>query len=242
MQRHADGPEHLDVMEYLAFTMNTGAALLMGSVLGFERHYRGHPAGLRTNALVSVGSALFVAVSILLKSNLTEPTRMASYVITGIGFLGGGVIMREGVNVRGMNTAATLWCSAAIGTLCGLGFVLEALLGAVFVLVINVGLRPVSRWIDLNRQMAPDVEMLYRVRVECEEREQGVVRTIILRHVNSLPRMTVQGISTQACEHLGQVAVVAELFSLERNDHALDEMVARLTIEPGVQSVKWEKR
>jgi putative Mg2+ transporter-C (MgtC) family protein len=229
-------------MEYLAFALYTGAALLMGAVLGVERHYRGHPAGLRTNSLVSVGSALFVAVSVLFKGNpLVEPTRMASYVITGIGFLGGGVIMREGVNVRGMNTAATLWCSAAIGTLCGLGFVLEALLGTFFVLVINIGLRPLAHWIDAHCKASSDVETAYRVRVICEEREQMVVRTIVLRHINALAKMTVQGIATQACEQSGHVAVVAEVFSMERSDHALDEMVGRLQIEPGVVSVKWEK-
>src|SRR5260370_27321440 len=99
-------------MEYLSFTLYTGAALFMGAVLGVERHYRGHPAGLRTNSLVSVGSALFVAVSVLFKGNpLVEPTRMASYVITRIGFFGRGLIMREGVNVRGMNTPAPLSCT-----------------------------------------------------------------------------------------------------------------------------------
>jgi putative Mg2+ transporter-C (MgtC) family protein len=228
-------------MNYLDFTLYTGAALLMGAVLGVERHYRGHPAGLRTNSLVSVGSALFVSVSSLLHGPLTEPTRMASYVITGIGFLGGGVIMREGVNVRGMNTAATLWCSAAIGTLCGLGFVLEASLGMFFVLAINVGLRPLAHWIDAHCKAASDVETAYRVRVVCEEREQMVVRTIVLRHINALARMSVHGIATQACEQAGQVAVVADVFSCERSDHALDEMVGRLQIEPGVVSVKWEK-
>jgi len=228
-------------MEYLSFTLYIGAALLMGAVLGIERHYRGHPAGLRTNSLVSVGSALFVSVSSLLQGPLTEPTRMASYVITGIGFLGGGVIMREGVNVRGMNTAATLWCSAAIGTLCGLGFVLEALLGMCFVLAINVGLRPIAHWIDVHCKAASEMDTAYRVRVICEEREQMVVRTIVLRHINALAKMTVQAIATQACEQAGHVAVVAEVFSMERSDHALDEMVGRLQIEPGVVSVKWER-
>jgi putative Mg2+ transporter-C (MgtC) family protein len=230
-------------MEYLAFTLNTGAALLMGSVLGFERQYGGHPAGLRTNALVSVGSALFVSVGYeLAGTSGVDPTRIASYVVSGIGFLGGGVIMREGLNVRGMNTAATLWCSAAIGVLCGQGLVLHALLGAFFVLIINLGLRPLVHWIDMRRKLAPDVEVCYRLQVVCQERDQGLVRAIVLRHINSRPRMTIHGIATQETDQAGHATVVAEVFSLERNDRALDEVLGRLNIEPGVLSVSWEKK
>ena len=114
------------MIDYLIFVGRTVAALLMGAGLGLERQYRGHPAGLRTNALVSVGAALFVSLSGLLPGPNVDPTRIASYVVSGIGFLGGGVILREGFSVRGMNTAATLWCTAAVGTLCGSGFVAEA--------------------------------------------------------------------------------------------------------------------
>src|SRR5262245_50173167 len=96
----------------------------MGVAIGLERQFRQHTAGLRTNALVCVGAALFVSLSRFISPD-TSPTRVAAQVVSGIGFLGGGVILREGFNVRGMNTAATLWCSAAVGTLAGAGLLIQ---------------------------------------------------------------------------------------------------------------------
>jgi putative Mg2+ transporter-C (MgtC) family protein len=231
--------------DLLFFALNVGAALLMGVVLGLERQFRGHPAGLRTNALVSVGAAMFVSLSRLLNVESNphlDPTRIASYVVSGLGFLGGGVILREGFNVRGMNTAATLWCSGAVGTLCGADFPAHALVGTALVLGIHLGLRPLARWVDARRKTAEDVEVAYRMRVVCGEREQGVIRTILLRHVNSHPKMTIQGISTLDGEQSGQAVVVADIFSLVRNDRTMEDLVRRLDIEPGVTAVSWDKR
>src|SRR3974377_1721040 len=95
-----------------SFVLGIGAALAMGLAIGVERQLGQHPAGLRTNALVCVGAALFVSLSRLMDHE-ASPTRIAAQVVSGIGFLGGGVILREGLNVKGMTTAATIWCSAA---------------------------------------------------------------------------------------------------------------------------------
>src|ERR1043166_3695050 len=166
-------------MEYLNFTLYTGAALLCGAVLGLERQYNGHPAGLRTNALVSVGAALFVSVSHLFAHQTgVDPTRITSYIVTGIGFLGGGVILREGFNVRGMNTAATLWCTAAIGTLAGSGFLREATVGAAAILAILVILRPLVHRLDRFTKVRMALEALYRLRVVCNTSEAAVVRAL----------------------------------------------------------------
>jgi len=227
--------------EIFWFALDAGAALLMGATLGLERQFRGHPAGLRTNALVCLGAALFVSLSGLM-NDVGSPTRIASYVVSGIGFLGGGVILREGFNVRGMNTAATLWCSGAVGALAGSGFPAHALIGTVLVLAVHLSLRPLGQWVDERRKTAVDVEVNYRMRVVCGEREQGVVRTILLRHVNSHARMTIQGISTQDGDQPGRANVVADIYATERNDRAMEEVVRRLDIEPGVAAVSWEKR
>jgi putative Mg2+ transporter-C (MgtC) family protein len=170
-----------------------------------------------------------------------SPTRIASYVVSGIGFLGGGVILREGLNVRGMNTAATLWCTAAVGALSGSGFPLHALVGTAVILAIHLFLRPLGRWVDAHSKVAADTEVLYRLRVICQEKQEGLIRTILLRHVNSQPSMVIQGISTQDAAESERAAVVAEIFSMGRNDRALENLMSRINIEPGVSAVSWEK-
>jgi putative Mg2+ transporter-C (MgtC) family protein len=140
-----------------------------------------------------------------------------------------------------MNTAATLWCSAAVGTLAGSGFPGHALLGTAVILGIHLGLRPVAVWVDARRKTAPDVDTFYRVRVVCEERQESLIRTILLRHINSHPRMTVQAVSTEESDQPGRTAVVAEIYSVEQNDRAIQDVVSRLNIEPSVVSVSWQK-
>jgi putative Mg2+ transporter-C (MgtC) family protein len=229
-------------VEELRFAFNVGAALLMGMAIGIERQYRQHPAGLRTNSLVCVGAALFISITHLLDaSGNADPTRIASYIVSGIGFLGGGVILREGFTVKGMNTAATLWCTAAVGSLAGAGFPLHALIGTCTVLGIHLGLRPIGRWIDVRLKHAPDVETIYRLRIACDEADETLVRSIVMRHVGSHPRMSVQGISTHEGETPGQAFVVADIFSLDRQDRSMHDIMSRLNIETSVKSVSWTK-
>ena len=106
------------------------AALVAGAAIGVERQWHQKMAGLRTNSLVALGSAGFVAFSSVVGQG--DPTRVAAQVVSGIGFLGAGVILREGANVRGLNTAATLWCSAMVGTFAGGGYYALSL-GAAFI-------------------------------------------------------------------------------------------------------------
>ena len=231
--------------DLILFALNVAVALVLGAALGLERQFRGHPAGLRTNALVCVGAALFVSLSRELQGSESwrlDVTRMAAYVVSGIGFLGGGVILREGFTVRGMNTAATLWCSAAVGILAGFGLLPHALIGTLAVLGIHIGLRPVGRLVDRRRKTAEDMEVGYRLRVVCGEKEQGLIRTILLRHVNDKPMMTVQGIALQEAEQPGQAVVTVDIFSTVRNDRAMEDLVRRLDIEPGVTAISWDKR
>jgi putative Mg2+ transporter-C (MgtC) family protein len=224
----------------LFFVWHIAAALLMGMAIGLERQFHQHTAGLRTNALVCVGAALFVSLSRMIDHE-GSPTRIAAQVVSGIGFLGGGVILREGFTVRGMNTAATLWCSAAVGTLAGSGFVLHGFVGTVAVLFVHLALRPIAHAVDARSKTAQDVETLYRVRVVCQESNEGVIRLILLRHVNSAASMSIQGISRQDTERPEQTAVVADIYSTMRNDKYLNDLVSRISIEASVSSVSWER-
>jgi putative Mg2+ transporter-C (MgtC) family protein len=226
-------------METVTFALNMGAALLMGMAIGLERQFRQHTAGLRTNALICLGAALFVSIGRMM-DNESSPTRIAAQVVSGIGFLGGGVILREGFNVRGLATAATMWCSAAVGTLAGLGFVVPAAIGTAGVLFIHLALRPLVQKIEAKTKGMGEVETIYRMRVICNSPEAGLIRTIFMRHVNAQPSMTVQGISIQDVEQ-EKTAVVVEIFSSERNDKYLNDLVSRISMEPSVTGVSWEK-
>lgn len=226
-------------MGFAAFVGNVAAALVLGVLIGLERQWRQHTAGLRTNALVALGAALFVGLSTRIDRE-ASPTRVAAQVVSGLGFLGGGVILREGLNVRGLNTAATIWCSGAVGTLAGAGFPLEALVGTVGVLTVHLGLRPVTRWIDRRTKTSTDVETLYQLRVETVPARDAHIRHILMRHVNGHEKLTLQGIATDD-EERGRTTVVATIYSPDRNDRALEDLVARISIEPDVKMVSWQR-
>lgn len=129
--------------------VSLSAAFIFGGLIGFERQYRQRTAGLRTNVLVAVGAAIFVDMAMRLNGQLGA-VHVVAYVVSGIGFLGAGVIMREEGNVRGLNTAATLWCSGAVGACAGADLVLEAGVATLFVLAANTLLRPIVD--QINRQ------------------------------------------------------------------------------------------
>ena len=121
-------------------------ALLIGALIGIEREYRGHSAGIRTMGMVSVGACLFTAAGFyLLPGHATDPTRIAAQVVTGVGFLGAGAIFRSGDDVRGLTTAATVWVVAALGMAAGFGLFILAGAGTVIVLGGLVLIRPVER-------------------------------------------------------------------------------------------------
>ena len=227
-------------MNWLHFAPHIGAALLMGMAIGLERQWRVHTAGLRTNTLVTVGAAMFVSLARLMEKD-GSPTRIAAQVVSGIGFLGGGVIFREGLSVHGMNTAATLWCAGAVGALAGAGLFVEAAIATAAVLLVHTGLRPVALRMEARLQRVGDVETHYRLRVICHHPQEAVIRTVFLRHVGSQPRMTLQGLATQEAEQDGTATVTADVQAAERNDRFMEDVVARIAIEPGVTSVSWEK-
>jgi putative Mg2+ transporter-C (MgtC) family protein len=114
------------------------AAVVLGALIGLERQLRGHPAGLHTNALVALGSAAFVLAGTLVMDDGSGPARVAGQVVTGIGFLCAGVILHQGATIRGINTAATVWCASAVGVLAGLALTPWACCVAVLVLLANV--------------------------------------------------------------------------------------------------------
>jgi len=138
---------------FYKITIHLLTAVLAGGAIGIERSFHGRPAGFRTHALVCLSSSLLMTVTVFQGSWLTvsngtlystDPTRMAQGIMTGIGFLGAGVIFKEGLNVRGLTTAASIWITAGIGILLGIGFYFPAILATALTLIIL----SLFRWIE----------------------------------------------------------------------------------------------
>ncbi|MCC7695546.1 MgtC/SapB family protein [Janthinobacterium sp. EB271-G4-7A] len=221
------------------FALRVAAALTLGAMIGAERQLRQRMAGLRTNALVSVGASLFVMVSVL-EGDASGHMRIAAQVVSGIGFLGAGVIMREGMTVRGLNTAATLWCSAAIGILCGLGFALEAAIGTGFVLIANLVLRHLAQRINAHGSEAGiETESIYRVTAVCEAEQEVQVRKLMLRLISGMPALMLQSLHSEDAAHAGRIEVRADLLTPLSSPGLLEQIVSQVSLEGSVSAVRW---
>ena len=119
------------------FVLRLLASILAGGFVGLERQFNNKSAGFRTNTLVSMGACIYVLINVKLTGEGGDPTRIIGQIVTGIGFLGAGVILHHGGNIHGLTTAATIWCSAALGSLAGLGLYWEALICTAAVVIIN---------------------------------------------------------------------------------------------------------
>ncbi len=218
--------------------LRLATALLAGAAIGAERQWHQKMAGLRTNALVALGAGGFVAFSTAVGHD--DPTRIAAQVVSGIGFLGAGIIMREGINVRGLNTAATLWCSAMAGTFAGGGYHVLSLGAAAFTVAINIAMRPLV--VRLNRQVRGTVdesEARYTISVTCRGSEEAHVRSLLL-HALSQAGLGLRRIESEDLPDIAKVSVTAETAAGPRKDAALEQIVGRMSLEPFVTAVSWE--
>ncbi len=225
-------------MNWLEFCFRLTLALLLGCIIGFERQWRQRMAGMRTNTLVAVGSALFVIMGLMTPGD-ASPTRIAAQVVSGIGFLGGGVIIREGMTIKGLNTAATLWCSAAVGTLSGAGFLIHALVGAMAVLMVNIVLRPIAQKFIRHLTDVPEPESHYLLTAICRAEDEQKMRALLLQIVNT-STLQISSLRSEDTHNPAKVEMLASLTGRGNDQAALEQLVSRLSLEAGVSAVSWE--
>lgn len=218
--------------------VNLGVALGCGAVIGSERQVRQRMAGLRTNALVALGAASFVIFSGLYPDEVS-PTRVAAQIVSGIGFLGAGIIFRDGFNVHGLNTAATLWCSAGVGMMAGHGAWKHAVLLTAMVVFVNLGLRPLVKLLKRYTRAGVPVMRAYRVMVTVEPAQEAVVRSLILRTL-SLGGLHISEIGVTQAEQGRQLDLSATVTAEGVGETGLEQAVQRLAAEPGLLRVRWE--
>ena len=218
--------------------LNLFIAACLGASIGLERQWRQHLAGLRTNTLVALGAAIFITYARAAGDN-EGATRIAAQVVSGIGFLGAGVIFKEGLNVRGLNTAATLWCSAAVGLLAGEGLALYGLVGAVLVIAANVGLRPLVRVINRQPIETSEEEQHYIVSIECRPAYASDIRAELVKEIGAVPELMFSQLDSAFFGDAGRVEVTATVTSPKRRELALEAIVGRFADRDGVTRASW---
>jgi putative Mg2+ transporter-C (MgtC) family protein len=226
------------VITLQAAALNLFTALACGAVIGSERQVRQRMAGLRTNALVALGAASFVTFSGLFPDEVS-PTRVAAQIVSGIGFLGAGIIFRDGFNVHGLNTAATLWCAAGVGMMAGAGAWEFALLLTAMVVFVNLGLRPLVKWLKRHTLAGVPMMRAYRVVVAVSEADESRARAMILRTL-SLGGLHLSEIGVTFGEDGRGLELSATVTAESSGELALEQAVHRLAAEPGLLRVRWQ--
>lgn len=230
---------NLNAPEFLNSFVSLLIALALGTAIGAERQYRQRTAGLRTNARVALGAAAFVDLGMRLNGN-PGATQVLAYVASGVGFLGAGVIIKDGGNVSGLNTAATIWCSAVTGAFAGADHAAEAILLAGFVLAGNTFLRPLVRLIERAPIDERATEATYQVHATVSQTRRDALRDLMIE------RLEAAGYPVRDIDEFergeSEVELVAVLAATSVDPNELDSVAAGLDKISGVEHASWTSR
>jgi putative Mg2+ transporter-C (MgtC) family protein len=224
------------MISFLMMLFRLSVAIVLGAVVGFERERHVHTAGIRTNALVALGSALFTLISIYgftdflgLPHVQLDPSRIASYVVAGIGFLGGGVIafQREQERIRGLTTAAAIWIVAALGMACGAGLIAEAVAATVLAVFVLIGLRWLERWL-----IPRSTSQVHRLHIEVSDVPGQLLEMVI--EICTKLGMTLQHLEV----HSSHTGAEVELVCLAATNASLAQALGQIQKLSGVKAIQ----
>ena len=227
---------NINLHSFLDTLISLTAAFILGGMIGFERQYRQRTAGLRTNVLVAIGAAVFVDMANRLEGH-SGAVHVIAYVVSGIGFLGAGAIMREEGNVRGLNTAATLWASAAVGAAAGADLILEAFTATFFVLAANTLLRPIVNRINRSPIEGAGVEATNTVYVIASKQHQKLVLASLSSELESA-NYPIRDLEIHPFGN-DDVEMEATLTSTSVNADELDVILNKIAEHPEVRHAFW---
>lgn len=221
-------------MEFKVFLIRIIVCFILSLLVGLERQYRHRMVGLRTNVLVSLGAFMFMIVTYGISTN--DESRIAAQVVSGIGFLGAGVILRDGSKIKGLNTAATLWCVAAIGVLTSTGMIKEACVGTFFVLLSNILLRVLS--IKIMDYVNTNQMELCTIRIECEKSGEDSVRRNLYTYLDS-KNLTLQSLEKN---EITKELVKLKAIIITTQPTKVEGVVNLLGSNINVSGIKWEHK
>lgn len=195
-------------MDIKLFLLYLSICFGLSFLIGIERQFRRRIIGLRTTILVSIGAFLYVSLSFSVSNS--DLTRIAAQVVSGIGFLGAGVIIKDGLKIRGLTTAATLWCDAAIGVLCASGAIIEAIAGTAVILFSNVVLRYVN--VLINEKIDENhLEEIYELKVVTSKKNVSEIKNMVNEFIKENNKVGVELRGFDLSEHQERINLLFKL-------------------------------
>lgn len=216
-----------------------GIAIACGLFIGLERQMTGHAAGIKTNVLISLGSCIFVLFSFL--TNDTDYTRIAAQVVSGVGFLCSSVIIKNGVSVNGLNTSATIWCTAGVGVISSLGEWKVSLAITFALILANLIFYPISEKIPVLRKFNDENdEKVYKLSISCLSDELMNTRKYIVETLNNT-KFILTGIEIKTSDDISKTVIKVTVNYIGKMDNALLENVIRKLCEDNnILGVNWK--
>lgn len=223
------------------FIIRLIVAMVAGMIIGVEREWRLRTAGLLTNTLVAVGAAVYVIASEILTQTSGDPSRVLGQIAAGIGFLGAGVIMRDGFNIHGLNSAATIWCSAAIGTLAGFSLLYEAFIAAGLVALINIVVRQEALFVSKMSLRKKKVLAGVSVRFYMDENTEADFRIFLMETLQSFPVLILRAFQSGKTSFFpSSREFVCELLFDKKQENEFQEFITSISKYPHLKKLRQE--
>lgn len=212
-------------------------AIAFGFLIGLERQFRHKMSAVITNVLVCLGAFLFLTFAY--QSGDNEKSRIAGQIISGIGFLGGGVILREGFSIRGLNTAATLWCASGIGMLVSQGYILFAFIGTISIVAANIILKPIATKVENSKYGSQDDEFHYDIEIESISRHRDDIIYDFKDYIKS-ENIILKGLDVEHTKDFENVYIRISIITFGRNDDVIWKNITDLREKYDIRSFNYK--
>ncbi|MGN0521604.1 MAG: MgtC/SapB family protein [Eubacterium sp.] len=235
--------EILEITTIWGFAIRLLIAAVLGFCIGLERQWTKHQAGILTNVIVCVGAYAYTAFSYIAAGDNVDVTRIAAQVASGIGFLGAGLIIRDGTNIRGLSTAATIWATAAVGILCTTDNISYSFIVAITIVIFHLCLHPFSAYIDKKNNYDSEkknrIECFYKISINCAEENETDIRSHLLRVIRNKNDVRLHNLESTPTDD-GNVKIRAYIATVKKNDDTVESILAHIGKDEGIKSAGWK--
>lgn len=238
-----DLSEILNITTLCGFTVRLFISALLGFIIGLERQCTKHQAGILTNVIVCVGAYAYTSFSYISAGSNIDVTRVAAQVVSGIGFLGAGLIIRDGINIRGLSTAATIWATAAVGILCTAQNILYSITVAITIVIFHLVLHPFSSYINKRNNYTngkeKNMECFYKISINCTEENETTIRSHLIKIIRNKNNVLLHNLESNSSDK-SNVKIRAYISTAQKNDDVVESVLAHIGKDNGIISAGWK--